>query len=103
MNPQELIMTTTHQSSVALTFAALLASAAHGNTINREPVDTPIDALKRLYLVCERASTNGTLSASGVAYCSSVYEELKRRAFGGNFEKLSTWVKTQQSPQNAGR
>src|SRR5213083_2202659 len=96
-------MKATHQSSVALTLATLLAFAAHGNTINAEPIDTPIDALKRLYLLCERASTNGTLNAGGAAYCSIVYEELKRRAFGDNFEKLSAWARAQQSPQNAGR
>ena len=96
-------MKATHQTSVALTFAALLSFAAQVNAINHQPVDTPTDALERLYLVCERAATNRTLSAEGVAYCSTVYEELKRRVLDGNFEKLAAWAKALQSQQNAGR
>ena len=97
-------MEATHQSSVAaLTLAALLAFAAHGaNTTYDEPLDRPVDALERLYRVCERASTNATLNADGAAYCSRVYEELTNRAFGGNVEQLSAWAKA-QSLQNAGR
>ena len=98
-------MKATHQSSfVALTFAALLTASAQGGTATYdEPIDRPVDALERLYRVCERAATNGTLSPDGVAYCSKVYEELTSRAFGGNFEQLSAWAKTQQSLQTAGR
>src|SRR5437667_8483803 len=79
MNPQELIMKATRQSSVALMFAVSLAFAAQAHTVNGESGDPPIDALKRVYLVCERASTNGTLNADGVAYCSVVFEKLARR------------------------
>ena len=91
------------QFSVALMVAGLLAFATHGYPINSTPIDSPVDALKRLYFVCERASANGTLSADGVAYCSIVYEQLKRRGFGGNVEELSAWAKAQQSMQNAAR
>ena len=98
-------MKATHQSSVvALTLAALLTSAAQGGTATYdEPLDRPVDALERLYRVCERASTNGTLSPDGVAYCSKVYEELTSRAFGGSVEQLTAWAKAQQSLQTAGR
>jgi hypothetical protein len=84
-------------------FAASLAAAANANTTNGERMETPVDSLKRLYLVCERAAINGTLSPDGVAYCSAVYDELTRRAFGGNFEKLWAWAKEQQVQQHAGR
>jgi hypothetical protein len=83
--------------------AASLAAAAHGNTISGEQSETPIDSLKRLYLVCERAAINGTLSATGVAYCSAIYDELTKRAFGGNFEKLWAWAREQQVQHHAGR
>ena len=91
------------QFAVALILAGLLAFAAHGYPINSTPIDSPVDALERLYFVCERAATNGTLSADGVAYCSMVYEQLKSRGFGGNVENLSAWAKARQSMQNADR
>jgi hypothetical protein len=40
---------------------------------------------------------NGTLSANGATFCSSVYERLKRRGFGDNLEKFSAWAKTQHA------
>ena len=79
MNPQELIMKATHQSSVALTFTVSLAFVAHANTINGEQSDSPGDAMKRIHLVCERATTNGAQSADDVAYCRVVFEKLERR------------------------
>ena len=87
-----------HESSIALTLAALLASAAHGNT-----KDGPIYVLKREYLACDRAAVNGQLSTSGIMHCSIIYEALKHRAFGGDFEKLLDWARTQESEQQAGR
>ena len=68
-----------HPSAVALTLAGMLAFAAHANSVNGGSADPPTDALRLVYLVCERASTNGTLSADGVAYCSIVFEKLERR------------------------
>jgi hypothetical protein len=90
-------MKATHQTAAALALGTLLLSAAHGSAMSGEPFDTPVDALKRLYRVCERASMNGTLSANGATFCSSVYERLKRRGFGDNFEKFSAWAKTQHA------
>jgi hypothetical protein len=88
-----------HKSSIALTLAALLASAAHANTTN----DGPIDALKREYLACDRAAVNGQLSTGGVMHCSIVYESLKHRAFDGDFEKLLDWARAQEAERHAGR
>ena len=95
-------MKATHLTSVALFLAASLAFGAHANTDSHEPVERPVDALKRLYLVCDRAAMNGTLNAGGAAFCSTIYEDLKRRVFGGDFEKLTQWAKTQQAMQNVG-
>jgi hypothetical protein len=35
--------------------------------------------------------------------CSVVYEELKQRAFGGDFHKLLAWSKAQPPALNTGR
>ena len=97
-------MNAVHQSSVvALALFAGFASLANGSVTNGEPGARPIDALERLYRVCERASTNGTLNAEGAAYCSKVYEELTTRAFGGDFEQLEAWAKSQPASRHAGR
>jgi hypothetical protein len=54
-----------------------------------------IDELKRIYLRCDRAATRHRLSAGAIAACSVVYEELKWRAFDGDFEKLLAWSRLQ--------
>jgi len=72
-------MRATHQSWFTLMLGVSLVFAAHGNTFSGDLSDAPIDALRRIYLVCERASRNATLNADGFAYCSTVYEQLERR------------------------
>ena len=96
-------MNATHLSSIALALAALLASAAHANATDGEPIDVAVDALKREYLACDRAAMSSQLSTGSIMHCSVVYEELKRRAFGGDFMKLLDWAKAQRAPQYAGR
>ena len=55
--------------------------------------------LKISYLSCERAAITGRLASADVMHCSVIYEELKRRAFDNDFEKLSAWVRSQASAQ----
>jgi hypothetical protein len=35
------------------------------------------------------------LGSNDIAVCSMIYEELKKRAFHGDFEKLLAWSKAQ--------
>lgn len=64
----------------------------------------PIDQLKRVYLGCERAASFGDLGTEGVMECSIAYEELKRRAFDGDFRRLKAWFDTQrEAAQLVGR
>ena len=86
--------------AIGLTLAALLASAAHGS--NGEQIDASVDALKREYLACDRSAMSGQLSSGGIMHCSIVYEELKRRAFGGDFDKLLVWSNSQQPASQIG-
>lgn len=55
-----------------------------------------VDVLKQEYLVCERAALAGKLGAGDIMHCSSLYEELKLRAFDGEFRKLREWYEAQQ-------
>ncbi len=91
-------------------FAVLAASAvpaARGETGDDLLRDAPVDELKRAYLLCSREAASGRLNGPEIMQCSIVYEELKRRAFDGDFEKLFAWSRTQPlvvcAPQAAGR
>jgi hypothetical protein len=86
---------------VALVLVALAVPNAYGQSQYGEPKDVPIDELKRAYLSCSGAALSGRLSGGEIMACSLVYEELKRRAFGGDFHKLLAWSKTQPPAQRA--
>jgi len=54
-------------------------------------IGASVEDLMSLYLQCDRAALAGRLTQSDAMLCSSVYEALKHRAFGGDFEKLLVW------------
>jgi len=54
-----------------------------------------IEDLKCVYLSCSREASDGGLTGMGIMQCSIVYETLKRRAFGGDFDRLLAWSKAQ--------
>jgi hypothetical protein len=51
-----------------------------------------IEKLKDVYQGCEQAAKTGRLNGSDVMYCSLVYEELKEKAFGGEFRRIRSWL-----------
>ena len=89
--------------SVALMLIALSAPIAHSRSPSGEPMDVSIDEMKRMYLWCDRAAISGQLNTDGIMQCSIVYEELKRRAFGGDFDKMLAWFKANATVQIAGQ
>ena len=54
--------------------------------------EIPIASLKNAYLQCERAAVSGRLGTDEIMLCSVIYEELKQRAFGGDFSRLKAWA-----------
>lgn len=75
-------------------FALLSTTAVHSQS--SEPhLQLPVDVLKNVYLACEREAAKGDLDTSEIMQCSVLYEELKRRAFDGNFKLLNAWPDTQ--------
>ncbi len=80
---------------VALMPMVVGTTMAHSQSHAGKPIVIPIDELKSVYLACNRAATGGQLNTGGIMKCSVVYEELKRRAFGGDFHKLLAWSKAQ--------
>ena len=83
----------------AFAAATLMTTVALGTVHARPPLDNldqvSIDDLKRSYLACHRASMRRALAAGEAMQCSVVYEALKHRAFGGDFERLLAWTHTQ--------
>ena len=88
----------------ATTFApmlvALATSMAYGQSPNGDLKDASIDELKSAYLSCSGAAVSGRLNTGGITQCSVVYEELKQRAFGGDFAKLLDWSKAHPPEPN---
>jgi hypothetical protein len=75
--------------------ALLLAVIARAGTAT--PVDAPVDApveieaLKRTYLVCDRAASQRVLDMGEAATCSTAAERLLQAGFGGDFDRLLAW------------
>lgn len=66
-----------------------------------------IGDLQQAYLACNRAASRVRLDAATVAGCSVVSDELQRRAFGGDSERLAAWARSrdpaaQRRPHGAG-
>jgi hypothetical protein len=57
-----------------------------------------IEELKGVYLGCEQAAAASRLGGDDVMYCSLIYEELKERAFGGEFRRIKSWLDRQKMP-----
>lgn len=57
-----------------------------------------IDKLKGVYLGCEQAAQASRLNGGDVIYCSLVYEELKERAFEGEFRRIKSWLDLRSTP-----
>ena len=55
-----------------------------------------VEELKRAYLWCNSAAAMGRLRTVDIAQCSVLYEDLKNRAFQGDFERLLAWSRAQQ-------
>ena len=85
--------------SFAIVVAVSAAPTSDSDSLDAKPDAMPVDELKRVYLSCNRAAMGSQLDTPGIMQCSVVYEQLKLRAFGGDFEKLRAWSKAQSSIQ----
>lgn len=77
-------------------FAAFAAPPAHSDSTDGGLKTSTIEELKSAYQSCNRAALGGELSSAAIMHCSIIYEELKERAFGGDFAKLLAW--SRQNP-----
>jgi hypothetical protein len=65
------------------------ATAQLGKPVHSE---IPLETLKSAYLKCERMGLSGKLVTGDIMMCSVIYEEVKRRAFDGDFTRLKAWA-----------
>jgi hypothetical protein len=74
--------------------AIMLALGVHNSNGADDPSgisSMSVDELKSVYLRCEQATTIRRLNGGDVMYCSLVYEQLKEKAFGGEFRRITYW------------
>ena len=55
------------------------------------------EQLKSAYLECDRRSSQAVLDIGSARSCSLAAEELLQRGFGGDFDKLLAWWRSQRS------
>lgn len=83
--------------------AALFSAPAFGKSESSDKKQLTVAELKAIYLNCDRDAMRGILGAAEMGACSMVYEELKKRAFDGDFERFLVWSQAQGSASGAAR
>ena len=83
----------------------LLALAVSGGALagraGAEPMHVavaalPLEHLKLAYLGCDRAATEGRLELAAFQRCAVVGDELLKRGFDGDFDRLLAWWRAEK-------
>jgi hypothetical protein len=84
------------QAALGVMLIAIVPSMAsvHAQGHASAPGALSIEQLKDFYLGCERDAAAGALATEDVMHCSIAYEELKHRAFDGDFKRIRAWTLT---------
>ena len=77
---------------VLISFGPLANSTAIAQPRTPAHAERTLDTLKTAYLQCERGAVSGKLATADIMLCSVIYEELKQRAFNGDFKRLKAWA-----------
>jgi hypothetical protein len=86
--------------------SAALAASALGAVVHTAPAraqavvalsQAPVERLKRLYLECDRVTSRERVDATQFAQCAMVGDELLRRGFDGDFDRLLAWWRAEKS------
>ena len=86
-----------------------MKSAAHGVAIvvlasgssSATSEEQSISQLKETYLACEHAARSTKLLGDDMMQCSITYEQLKQRAFNGDFRSLKIWYDSSRPSASA--
>jgi hypothetical protein len=60
-----------------------------------------VATLKSEYVQCEQVSSQRKLSMHGAAYCSAVAEQLLKRGFDGDLDRLLAWWRAERATPTA--
>ncbi len=82
---------------------SLFSPAGYAQSEKDEGKPLTVAELKTIYLDCNARAMRGSVTGGEAAVCSVVYEELKKRAFDGDFEKFLAWSRTQTRVNSAAR
>ena len=98
--------------AIAAAVAVPLLAAAAAPGPRAQPVDTAATAgdrdrdlpsLKAAYLRCEQAASEGLLDSGQAGSCSVIYERLLGVGFGGVFQRLLAWWRSERVAEARGR
>ena len=90
-------------SGVVILTLLILSTTSATLAQSTAPIRTeiPLDGLKSTYLACERTALSGRMESGAIIMCSVIYEELKHRAFDGDFPRLKAWADQHLRPQKS--
>ncbi|MGZ5205796.1 MAG: hypothetical protein ACXWCU_11435 [Caldimonas sp.] len=85
-------------AALSLGLFATLDMARAGETLLAA---VPLDRLKSAYLACDRVTSQAVVDLDRFVQCERVGDELLRRGFGGDFERLLAWWHAEKANQAA--
>jgi hypothetical protein len=88
-----------HWIRIAAPCVAMVLSAGGGASASTEMQS--VNQLKDSYIACENAARSTMLRREDAMQCSIIYEELKQRAFNGDFRLLKIWYDTSRPSASA--
>lgn len=59
---------------------------------------TSVDSLKQAYLACDKKSREAVLDFDDAMFCTIFADELKARAFSGDFHQMIAWWQSNKLP-----
>ncbi len=78
-----------HATSLAVMI--LVLAVQNGQAGQPDAAAYTTDDLKVVYINCEKAALSERMDRGQATFCSTIYELLKQRAFGGDFRGLKEW------------
>ncbi|GAA4348506.1 hypothetical protein GCM10023165_34390 [Variovorax defluvii] len=85
------------RGAAAAALVLIAASPTSAQTPRPHLASVGVEELKRIYLQCDRVASRTLLDMATAAHCSMVSEELQHRVFGGDFDGLVAWWRTQKA------
>jgi len=79
------------------------ASASAGPPDRSHLASVSVETLKLAYMECDRGATSALLGSAEAANCSQIHEDLKERAFGGDYGRLLAWWHAERNRKDAAR